>query len=276
MKPMLAKRFAEHIHKHPYPLYVQPKLNGVRGIYWNGLMQSRDQHIWEHQVVKHIVDQLESLPPDVILDGEFYVHGWPLQKINGAISVNRLEPTATTAHVQYHVFDCVLAQKQQACFAERHEHLRSLFVKHITGPHVCLVDTHLCANEIEAEHWYAHYKSLVYEGMMYRADAPYGLEQHCTNKENRWDILLKRKDWLDEDCVIIDVELGTGKFANVVGSLVLQFPNGQQFKAGSGLSDMQRHFYMDSPPIGRIAKIKYEMLSSSGIPLKPTIELIEE
>lgn len=274
MKPMLAKRYAEHIHKLSLPLFVQPKLNGIRAIHWNSFFQSRDENIWQPSIVDHLVSQLTDIPSDLILDGELYVHGWPLQKINGAISINRKSPNASTPHVQYHVFDCIFAQEQDLKFSERHARLREVFAKSISGPHISLVDTHSVHSISEAEYHYGHYRSLLYEGMMYRADVPYGFEHTCTNKENRWDILLKRKEWLDEDCLIVDVELGTGKYHDCVGKLVLVFPNGQTFRAGSGLSDLDRKIFMDQPPIGRTAKIKYEMLSEDNIPLKPTIELI--
>ena len=111
--------------------------------------------------------------------------------------------------------------------------------------------------------------------MMYRANVPYGLESKCGNKENRWDILLKRKDWLDEDCEIVDVVEGDGKYVGAVGALVLRFPgNGQLFRAGSGLSDMERRKWFDGSCIGMVAKVKYEMLSDGGVPLKPRIEAV--
>ena len=271
---MLAKKYADHIHKHPYPLYVQPKLNGVRALYWQGGFQSRDEHFWIPEVIAHLTEQLSRIPSTIILDGELYVHGWSLQKINGAISVNRLSPNASTPHVQYHIFDCLFPHQLSLTFSERHEKLRHLLSVASTGLHIELVHTQEVCNEIEADQFYSHYRDLLYEGMMYRANVPYGISDLCTNKENRWDTLLKRKEWLDEDCPIIDVQLGTGKYSSCVGSLELRFPNGRLFSAGSGLSDLQRRLFMDAPPIGCIAKIKYEMLSDEGVPLKPTIEVI--
>lgn len=273
MKPMLAKKFTDHGHKLQYPLYVQPKLNGVRALYNDETFQSRDEHTWNYAVLQHLSKQLSNIPPNVILDGELYVHGWPLQKINGAVSVNRIAPTQITSLVQYHVFDCIVATDLDMPFSDRISFLHSLSSLS-TALNVSVVSTHEVHSPSEADHFYSHFKSLDYEGMMYRDDVAYGIESRCSNKENRWPILLKRKDWLDEDCEIIDTELGTGKYSSCVGSLTLRFPNGQQFSAGSGLSDMQRQIYMDAPPIGKFAKIKYEMLSAAGIPLKPTIEAI--
>ena len=83
-------------------------------------------------------------------------------------------------------------------------------------------------------------------------------------KENKGNIILRTS------------KEGKGKFAGMVGSLELALPDGKTFNAGSGLTDIQRTEMMDWPPIGQQARIKYEMLSDEGIPLKPTIDLIIE
>lgn len=273
MKPMLAKRYNDQIKNVEYPIYCQPKLNGVRALYNNQQFQSRDQKMWSTATTMHLVKELLDVPSHIVLDGEMYVHGWPLQKINGAMSVNRNEPNEWTPFVEYHVFDMIDTTKLSMPFSERTYNLEVGLARH---PRVSVkfVDTHLVTSAVSGDQLFSRYKSLGYEGMMYRSDSPYGLETACGNQENRWAVLLKRKDWLDEDCLIVDVELGEGKYSNAVGSLVLVFPNGRTFRAGSGLSDMERLEYMDSPPIGRMAKIKYEMLSEDGVPLKPTVECV--
>lgn len=265
---MLAKKYQDFSTRLTYPLYVQPKLNGVRCIQNRGDFQSRDAKFWNDGILSHLLPDLVNVPETIITDGELYKHGVPLQSINGAISVNRIGKNEATTTIQYHIFDCVLADNLSAPFSERTEILFSL----LNNNQTCVyVETHLVYSPAEADHYYDHYLSLGYEGMMYRTNSEYGLVDNCSNKENRWACLLKRKDWLDEDCEIVDVAFGEGKYSDCVGSLQLRFPNGPLFWAGSGLSDIQRMLYMDVPPIGRTAKIKYEMLSVDGSPLKPTI-----
>ena len=270
---MLAKKFAEHKHKLLFPCFVQPKLNGIRALYWNGRMQSRDGHFWEDNIMSHVTEALHCVPENYILDGELYVHGWSLQQINGQAAVTRKNVGAATRRVEYHVFDMIDAKRTKLRFQERVERLETL-KPHLT-PSVTLVDTRMVYGLGEAEKHYGEYREQNYEGMMYRQNEVYGLEQFCSNKENRWDVLLKRKDWLDEDCEILGIEQGTGKYCDCVGSLLLRFPeNGATFNAGSGLSDSQRLQFMSESPVGRMAKIKYEMLSDGGVPLKPTIEAV--
>lgn len=273
MKPMLAKKYNEHKKKVKSPFYVQPKLNGIRMLAYGGVLQSRDQHTWGDGRLEHIRTALRFGSENLVLDGELYRHGWSLQKINGTAAVNRLQDDQYTSGVSYHVFDCLVTDAPEMPFGRRMEVLRQ--EAESWGDGVELVETYHISDMGQAEELYSIFKAEGFEGMMYRLDKPYGIETQSTNKENRWDILLKRKDWLDEDCEIVDVSVGTGQFSECCGSLVCRLPgNGVTFNAGSGLSHLQRRAFWENPPIGKVAKIKYEMLSDEGIPLKPTIEAV--
>jgi len=115
MKPLLA-----HIYEPrrvTYPCYLQPKLNGIRALYQGGHFQSRDQLPFPNGLLSHLAEPLLRLfGPEVILDGELYVHGWPLQRINAAVTPVRQQPTEDTLKVEYHVFDVVDFEKS---FEER-------------------------------------------------------------------------------------------------------------------------------------------------------------
>jgi len=269
MKPMLAHKYNDHIKKVKFPCYVQPKLNGVRALYRGGTFQSRDEVCWATPTLLHIHYALRRFPPQLILDGELYTHGWSLQKINGAASVNRVEPRPDTIMVEYHIFDCLNTEQPDLSFAARHLFLQEAFKDvHHTSP-AKLVKTLLCKSKRGLESAFGKFVSEGYEGLMYRdADAPYGLSRNCGNKENRWPCLLKRKDWLDEWFNVIDYELGNGKFEGMVGALVCETPEGLRFNVGGGLSDLQRKQFLELPP--KQIHVKYEMLSEAGIPLKPT------
>lgn len=274
MIPMLAHRYAEKKKHVTYPCYIQPKIDGVRGVYNNSIFQTRDEKVWNAPVVEHLESELTGISNHILLDGELYVHGWPLQKINAAISVNRLHPTKNSPHVQFHVFDCIDVKNLSMPFSERFNLLQEILPANSLK--IFSVPTYKVHTEIEADQYYSHFLSLNYEGMMYRLNRPYGLLDDCGNKENRWPYLLKRKDWLDENCECVDVipgEEGT-KYENVVGSLKLRFPNGIIFSAGSGLSDIQRHQYMDIPPIGDLVRIKYKCLTEAGRPREPIIAAV--
>lgn len=277
MKPMLAKKFQDYKGKIQYPCFVQPKLNGVRMLAHCGELQSRDEHLWGKAVLRDIRRELEKVPDHYVLDGELYIHGWSLQQINSVASVNRTNDHKDADKLEYHVFDCLDINYLELTFEERWYELCNLRDSLWNTCKIKFVTASLVETEQQAEQLYWYYKhSCKFEGMMYRDRlAPYGLSYNCSNQENRWGCLLKRKDFLDVDCIIIDVQEGLGKYTGQVGSLVLVFPdNLKVFNAGSGLTDMQRVAYMDKPPIGFKARINYEMLSDTGVPLKPVIECV--
>jgi DNA ligase-1 len=222
-----------------------------------------------------IREELKPLSKNFILDGELYKHGWSLQKINGAVSVNRVEPSKDTPFVEYHIFDCVLSSAPTLPFEARWEKL----IEHLSDfqhdVRVKVVPTLKVFDLSEAESNYSFFKKLNYEGMMYRDPySSYGFASQCKNKENRWTCLLKRKDWLDGEYPCIGINEGEGKYSGMVGSLILEVRPGLYVDTGSGLSDMQRVEYFENPPIGKPVRIKYEMFSDDGIPLKPIFECV--
>jgi len=277
VKPMLAFRYQDHKEKVNYPCQVQPKLNGIRMLYRAGTCQSRSHALeqpktWSDQRLLHIRHHLSRVSQRYILDGEIYRHGWSLQKINGAASVNGLLDTHNTVLLEYHVFDVIDTENIDAPFQDRF-HLIDNIIQ--SNDVIKAVPTFWALNEIDGDRRFSTFKQMGFEGMMYRDPlAPYGLVSRCSNKENRWRCLLKRKDWLDEECEIMDFSFGEGKYHGMIGAFLFRFREGRTFWAGSGLSDSERATLVNDPPIGKRAKIKYEMLSDEGVPLKPTIECL--
>lgn len=278
VRPMLAKTY-EPRYWIPGGMFVQPKLNGIRAMYKNGVFMSRDGLAWSKDCLSHIRAALASLPSDIILDGELYVHGLSLQQINSRIAVNRTTPHDLEHTVSYNVFD----QVSDMGFGIRHAELNLLWREHVPDPSALLVPTHFIHHPHHADPLFVHYKERGYEGIMYRHPlSPYSLPDICGNKENRSTYLLKRKTWQDLDADIIEVVSGNGRLSTTCGSLSLVH-NGAYFSAGSGLTDLQRDELWrrkddiyDSYAFGRAwkCKIQYEMLSDDGIPLKPIIILI--
>ncbi len=263
----------------PFPCHVQPKLNGVRCQYQNGIMQSRSHGLeepkfWSPAMHTHIREELQHVPVNIMLDGEIYFHGWSLQKINGAGGVNRITPNELTTKLEYHVFDLFDEEHPDYEFSYRRVALQSLM---LFTP-IRIVDTFLALDELMMERYYAFFKSHKYEGAMLRkSDSPYGLLENCTNKENRWNYILKRKDWLDEEFEITDFTQTEGEKGEAGFQLTCKGNSGKpSFNVGSGLSDMELAQFAQNPPIGRLATIKFEMYSDLGRPLKPTILLIHD
>lgn len=290
MKPLLAHIYEPH--RVTYPCYVQPKLNGIRALYQNGAFQSRDELPFPNGLLSHLARPLlDVFSPDVILDGELYVHGWPLQRINAAVTPVRQHPTEDTVKVEYHVFDVV---NFELAFGQRQVILKQalLEVKQMT---VKVVPTTFITNEFglstqsQADELYASWVAAGYEGMMYRlGDCPYtvpnepaGLRNQRINersrflsdKNNRVWHLLKRKDWQDDDFPIVGMTEGEGKQRGMLGAFICITPGGQRFHVGSGVTDAERvHYWELAPELQpKFLKVKYLVLSQDGIPLNPTI-----
>lgn len=278
MKPMLAKTKGPHFHH--FPCYVQPKLNGIRALYQRGTFQSRDEKLWKEPVLKHLVEQLREYSEvigDRILDGELYVHGWRLQRINSAIAVNRLEPTPDTPHVQFHVFDIV---HNRRTFTDRwlefsHD-LRSQNFSHI---HV--VPTDYIANTHQLDQFFRLYTSHGYEGIMLRPDGVYEFGEHLgkngTITQFRSQYLWKHKQWQDGEFMCIGITPGEGKASIGIGALICKgrmVPNENggwnPFCVGTGFDDSERIEFQRNPPFGRLVKIRYLELTKDGIPFNPS------
>jgi DNA ligase-1 len=99
-----------------YPCFAQPKLNGLRAIYKNGRFYSRSGNQWADTLLGHITEPLrQHCDPRIILDGEFYCHGWTLDRIAEAVSLFRRKPDQDTFEIGFYVFDLVA----DLAFAER-------------------------------------------------------------------------------------------------------------------------------------------------------------
>lgn len=214
-------------------------------------------------MVAHFFAHLDAVGdklPDV-LDGEFYVHGWPLQRIAAAMTVVRERPIEDTLKVQYHVYDTV-SNKQ---FTSRYESLQA------ETELIKVVPTEVVRSRIALQELHSKYIAAGYEGTMVRSGtAPY--------LEGRTRALQKIKKKLDYEVQVIGIIEGTGKFTGMVGALVVEDPvKGVQFKvgSGSGFTDKSRKELWDNPPIGKWITISSEAgLSDGGIPLQAQFELI--
>jgi ATP-dependent DNA ligase len=294
MKPLLAHTYEPH--RVTYPCYVQPKLNGIRALYQNGHFQSRDQLPFPKGLLDHLARPLlQTFDERTVLDGELYVHGWPLQRINAAVTPVRLQPTEDTVKVEYHIFD-------QIDFAKRFHERKLGNCVHLPAndkPPIRFVQHDIVDDEDAANRFYARTVADGYEGIMYRigfcpytqpkqqfwnGQAPSRRTRYWSDQDNRCWHLLKRKDWQDDEFYCIDVVEGEGKLKGTLGAVVCRVTQrtGQhgeggeitidhRLHVGSGLSDSERAHYWSNPPIGRLVKVKYLCLSEAGIPLNPTI-----
>src|SRR6266446_421491 len=175
MKPLLAHIYEPHRVDYASGVWLQDKLNGVRALSQDGFFQSRDELPWPPNMLEHLsVHMKQMFPPDWILDGELYVHGWPLQRINQAIAVNATVrgKNEDTQFVEYHIFDRVSYSQS---FEERFWKMRveKLGLINEKIP-IKFVRSIKVFNEWDANDFYTTAIGKKYEGIMYRiGNCPY-------------------------------------------------------------------------------------------------------
>ena len=90
---------------------------------------------------------------------------------------------------------------------------------------------------------------------MHRANALY--------ETGRSDVLLKLKPYLDAEAKVIAHLPGKGKYAGKMGSLLVELPDGVQFKLGTGFSDAER---AHPPAIVSTVRFIYQHKTKTGKP----------
>lgn len=282
-----------------FPCIVAPKLDGVRAVLrraqpgdtWAGKKDgikdkpfeddgqlhffSRNNKVWDDNVVRHLLAPLREVVPSdgsVILDGEFYRHGWPCRRINGAVAVARSEPNEDTAEVEYHVFDSVGPRGYLARMANAAQYTDQLVNVHLVS--YVTAQTH---EDIST--WAARFEGQGYEGAMVRnIGVPY--------EHKRTFNLLKLKKFHDAEFECTGVIEGRdaehsigGRLEGTLGALELVTPSGNSFKCGSGFDDATRHEIWADPSkvIGKLITVKFfEQDDETGVPRFPIFQTVRD
>jgi len=228
MKPMLAHKFDDKRVDWSKPVYIQPKLDGVRCLFTKDGAYSRTGKKFMN--LAHIELALISFfkkNPDVILDGELYNHKLrnDFEKIISL--VRKQKPTADdrldAQHlVQFHVYDyfdgimydSYKTRMQQLVTADIYD----VQIKYVPAK---LVDSYNYARELHQE-----FLDKGYEGSIIRLD---GLYKHGRSYD-----LMKFKDFSDDEATIIGYEAGKGKRTGTLGKFFMMDDEGIEFGCPPG------------------------------------------
>ena len=82
-------------------------------------------------------------------------------------------------------------------------------------------------------------------------------------RAERSDDLLKVKPFDDADARVLGYAAGKGKYAGMVGALLVEAADGLRFRIGSGLNDALRR---DPPAVGAWISYRYRGRTDSGLP----------
>ena len=195
----------------------------------------------------------------------WFCANWPSVAFEGELWASRAAFSAVTSVIQQShasdearqklrimVFD---APTHSGRLSERIRAYREL-VKRINQPWVQAVEQSRVDNAKALHQLHAEKIKLGAEGLMLRlAEARY--------RSGRSDDQLKLKTQQDAEARVMAHIAGTGKYTGLLGALLVQTPQGQRFKIGSGLSDDERR----SPPaVGKWITYRYRGLTEQGTP----------
>ena len=267
-EPMLAQDFNKYKDKVKYPVYSQPKLDGIRCIVRKDGMWSRNGK----KIISapHIFESLKStfeVNPDLILDGELYADKFA-NDFNAICSlVKKTKPTSedlkeSAEKIEYHIYD---VPSVNTGFVSRNAYLNLLHL-----PKCCkMVTTDVCQNISEINEKYGVYVDQGYEGQMIRLDEKY--------ESKRSKSLLKHKSFIDEEYTILDVEEGGGNKTGMVGSFVFESKSGKRFNSSPKFNweECVAMWNVKDQLIGKSATVKYFNLTPDGVPRFPYVTKID-
>ena len=229
IKPMLAHKYDDKRVDWSQPVYIQPKLDGVRCLITKDGAYSRTGKQFKN--IAHIELSLKSFfdqaHKDVVLDGELYNHDLKddFEKIISLVrkqkptDEQRLDAKNLTQFHCYDYFDGV----QYDSYKTR---MNNLVTSDIYSNCVKYVPAKLVDSYNYARTLHKKYLDEGYEGSIIRLD---GLYKHGRSYD-----LMKFKDFSDTEATIIGYEVGKGKRTGTLGKFIMLDDEGVKFGCPPG------------------------------------------
>ena len=247
--PQKVKTYQDNKHLVSYPCYATPKYNGLNGTYWllpDKTLKLTSRGGDELPPIPHleptILKMMEHFKTTCI-NGELYISGESLQNITSAVK----KPKELSKSLVFIPFELPLVS---APYKDK----VALLIKYIPIVHI--------TREEMLEEFYAVTVGAGYEGIViYNTDSIYQFNQRSST-------VLKYKPVADAEYKILSYT--TDRNGHPV--FTCETHDGKQFKVKPKGTDEERKQIItnfDSQYKNNYYKIEYEMLSDSGIPLKP-------
>ena len=225
--------------------WVSEKLDGVRAR-WDG------EALYSRRGARFNAPPWFSAGfPREPLDGELWLGRGTFETLSGIV---RRSPPDDEAwrNVRFMVFDL---PADPADFDGRLRRLRAMFAR-VASPHVALVEQFRVADHAELMAALDRVVSAGGEGLMLH-------EGSARYRAGRSNDLLKVKRHEDAEAVVVAHLPGRGKYAGMLGSLLVEMPDGRRFRLGTGFSDEERR---RPPPVGATVTYKHYGTTRNGIP----------
>ena len=225
--------------------WVSEKLDGVRAR-WDG------KRLWTrggYQVATPVWFTA-GWPPEA-MDGELWIGRGRFEEISAIVASHRVAD-ARWRTVRFMVFDVPL---HAGGFDARLTQMRGL-VGAADSPTLALIAQRRFADRAALDQWLQTVVAQGGEGLMlHHRDARYVAGRSAG--------LLKLKPHDDAEATVVAYTAGKGKYAGLLGALVVEREDGAWFRLGSGLSDALRN---DPPPLGTLVTYRYNGMTAHGLP----------
>ena len=208
-------------------VFLQPKLDGVRCLFTKDGAFTRRGNQFKN--VAHLETQLADffeLYPTVVLDGELYNHDLKndfekiVSLVRKTVNISCEDKEESAEKVQYHIYDMI---DTTASYKARFTALQSI-PEVFNTTSVFITPTFDIHKEEEVYNLHEEFKAQGYEGSMIRLNGAY--------ENKRSYNLIKVKDFVDFEAVVIGFVEGKGKLQGKLGKFVMKrLDTGKEFGA---------------------------------------------
>ena len=261
-KAMLAHKYDEKRIDWSQPVYIQPKLDGVRCLFTKDGAFSRAGKKFMN--LAHI--EVKLIPffkqqPAVILDGELYNHELKNDFEKIISLVRKQKPTAddrleANQLVQFHMYDYF----DNVLYDSYKTRMQKLVCSDLYGKEIKYVPSKLVDTYSYARLLHEEFLEDGYEGSIIRLDSLY--------KHGRSYDLMKFKDFSDAEATITGYEEGKGKRQGTLGKFLMTDDEGVQFGCPPGkgytYKDLSKMLLNIHDYIGQRATFTYFQRTKAG------------
>ena len=279
-KPMLAYPVNNKPVDYSKPVFMQPKLDGVRCVIqaeklpfdmgYEPIAYSRTGKEWKN--IKHILAELKPFfqkYPNIILDGELYNHDFRDDFESIISMVRKTKPTEqdrleSEYQVQFYCYDII---DEDTLFEVRNSFISTQVETSYCVKHVPTISV---STESHAKEYHQANLDAGFEGSILRTNDVYA----CKRSHN----LRKFKDFSDAEALIVDWVEGVGKRKGTIGKFMAQDEDGNLF--GMPVMDkfkyLQDNFKKMQGYVGKTATFTYFERTKAGSYRHPLFKCIRD
>ena len=257
--PMLAHDYNKRGKDIKFPCFVQAKLDGVRCIFRNGVLTSRQGKVFPD--MEHITSDLQHVKE--VLDGELYSDTLTFQQFVGLVRKKKHNPAEKLLlrQVRFWVYDIV----NDKTFEERNKDIGQLFYEYKdVWSHIDQLPTFECATKEGLKEFHARFVEEGKEGLIIRNKA--GLYQLAARSKD----LQKYKEFEDAEFTVVEFTDGEGSEKGLV-IWVCETEDKRKFSVRPRGSHEERHeLFKDAESyVRKKLTVRYQELTEDGIPRFP-------